>query len=105
MINAPSKRFHPSEIVAIIHFAHEGEGLFLMGEWHGSQHQGVAEALNPLAAFFGIQFNKDTVCDPDDYWVSDLRYPIIQVFLEHYISTGIERIYYYTGCSFEKRQI
>ena len=103
VVNAPNRRFLPSEIAAIVTFVLKGGGLFLMGEWQLSQHQGVAEILNPLAANFGIRFNEDTVCDPDDYWISDPRYPIIYVFANHPIFTDINEIYYYIGCSVERR--
>jgi hypothetical protein len=103
VINAPNKRFFPSEVAAIVTFVLGGGGLFLMGEWRMSQHQGVAETLNPLAVNFGIRFNEDTVCDPDNYWISDPRYPIIHVFANHPVLTDINEIYYYIGCSVERR--
>jgi hypothetical protein len=43
------------------------------------------------------------VCDPDNYWVSNLRYPIIHVFANHPVLTDINEIYYYLGCSVERR--
>jgi len=103
VINAPNKRFLPSEIVAIVHFVLNGGGLFLIGEWHMSEHQHVSKTLNPLAAFFGIKFNEDTVCDLDDYWIEGPQYPIIRVFADHPVLKDVNEIYYYLGCSIEKR--
>jgi len=105
VINAPNRSFLPSEIVAIVHFVLNGGGLFLMGEWHMSEHQHVSQTLNPLAAFFGIKFNEDTVCDLDDYWIEGPQYPIICVFADHPVLKGVNEIYYYLGCSIENDEV
>ncbi len=102
VLNAPNRRFLMSEVAAIVTFVLRGGGLLLMGEWQMSQHQGVAKTLNPLAAQFGVQFREDAVCDPDDYWISDPRYPVIHVFADSPIVENITEIRYYMGCSVKK---
>jgi len=71
VINGANKKFLPTEILAIVSFVLNGGGLLLMGEWHMSSQQRVAETLNSIAHWFGVKFGKDTVCDMDNYWPED----------------------------------
>ena len=81
----------------------KGNGLIIAGQSASEQYEPWArEAVNLLAAKFGIEFENDLVCDPTSPYLNDSRYPhwpMITRFADHNVTEGVSRISYHAGCS------
>ena len=61
IIPVPTKQFQQDEVLSIKQFVEGGGGLLLIGEYGGYANNDTY--LNQLGQMFGIQFNRDVICD------------------------------------------
>jgi hypothetical protein len=92
-----------TDIEMILDYVAAGNGLIVAGQGSKSDYEPWARGpVNELTAEFGIEFNRDTVCDPADPYLSDPRYPqwpMLTRFADQLADDGIERVSYHAGCS------
>ena len=92
-----------NDIDTFADYVAKGNGLIIAGQSASEQYEPWArEAVNLLAAKFGIEFENDLVCDPTSPYLNDSRYPhwpMITRFADHNVTEGVSRISYHAGCS------
>jgi tetratricopeptide (TPR) repeat protein len=101
VIAAPTTPYSVEEQEAIHEFVVEGGGLLLLGESGVLSSQNV-EDFNNLSRYYGFEFQRDVVIDPDKNLVLDKPYPeipIISNFSDHYVTRNISTIFFISGCS------
>jgi hypothetical protein len=101
VIAAPTIAYSPEEQEAIHKFIIDGGGLLLMGE-SGVLSSRNIEDFNEVAGYYGIEYQRDVIIDPEDNLVLDKPYteiPIITNFADHYVTRNISTIFFISGCS------
>ena len=98
----PCKSFSDEEEAAIRDFVKDGGGLIIFGEGGPRMRSiNIITPINNISAMFGIQFNEDTVVDPErkiegfDLW----EQLVISNFNLHPVTRGVRSIGYLYGCS------
>jgi len=94
-----------NDIEMLAQYVAKGNGLIITGQSGSLRYEPWARRkVNELTARFGVEFESDLVCDPEEPYLSDPRYPqwpMITRFSEGEISEGVKRISYIAGCSLE----
>lgn len=101
IITAPTKPFTTEELTSIHTFVNGGGGLFLLGE-SGILSSEDVEDFNVLAEYYGIEFQRDVVIDPENHLILDNPYPeipIIENFANHPVTQNVKKIFLVSGCS------
>lgn len=109
---APSRDFDDYEKQAIRDFVEEGGSLLIFGEVGGTMiSQGIVDPINSISTMFGIEFNSDTVYDPEsENQIPDTetasryeeRFVIIRTFNRHHpVTYNIYDFGYIEGCSLD----
>ena len=92
-----------NDIDIIAQYVADGNGLIIAGQSGTSQYESWARgSVNELTTLFGIEFQRDLVCDQDSTYLSDERYPhwpMIENFADHEAVEGLEAFSYHAGCS------
>ncbi len=92
-----------ADIDMLAKYVAEGNGIIVAGQASSSEYEPWARsAVNDLTSKFGIEFQRDMVCDPEHPFLNDERYPhwpMIVNFEDHATTEGIELISYSAGCS------
>jgi hypothetical protein len=111
VILAPSRDFEDYEKQAIRDFVEEGGSLLIFGEVGGTMiSQGILDPINSISTMFGIEFNSDTVYDPEpENQIPDTetasryeeRFVIIRTFNRHPVTHNIFDFGYIEGCSLD----
>lgn len=105
----PSKDFESYEKEAIKNFVRNGGTLIIFGEagWV-AKPEGIVAPTNSISTMFGIEFNNDTVIDPErENQIPDTettmrdeeRFVIIRTFDRHPVTYNIFNFGYIEGCS------
>jgi hypothetical protein len=92
-----------NDIDFIAQYVEGGGGLIIAGQSGTRQYESWArDAVNELTTLFGIEFQRDLVCDPDSTYLSDPRYPhwpTLRNFADHESVEGLDAVSYHSGCS------
>lgn len=101
VIAAPTQPFTAEELDSIHQFVENGGGLLLLGE-SGVLSSKNVEDFNVLSGYYGIEFQRDVVVDPENNMTLDKPYPeipIIENFAIHPVTRNVNRIFFVSGCS------
>jgi len=92
-----------NDIDTIAGYVEGGGGIIIAGQSGTRQYESWARgAVNELTTLFGIEFQRDMVCDPGSTYLSDERYPhwpVITNLEDHEAVRGLEAFSYHSGCS------
>jgi hypothetical protein len=92
-----------NDIDFIAQYVEDGGGIIIAGQSGTRQYESWArDAVNELTTLFGIEFQRDLVCDSDSTYLSDPRYPhwpVIRNFADHESVEGLDMVSYHSGCS------
>ncbi len=114
VISFPFRKFSEDEVKSLKEFVSGGGGLWLLGEWDAKM--GRRNAVNSISRAFGVEFNQDTVVDPENIISADkhgseitvdmpadtieqARYITIKILRAHGITKGVKELHYMSGCS------
>jgi tetratricopeptide (TPR) repeat protein len=106
VVPVPTEPFTVEELNDIHRFVDDGGGLLLLGE-SGVLSTEDVEDFNVLAAYYGIEFQRDVVVDPDVHMVLDKGYPeipLIENFTDHAVTRNVKKIFFVSGCSLRLSQ-
>lgn len=101
VIAIPTKPFTTEELNNIHGFVNNGGGLLLLGESGALSTENV-EDFNVLAGYYGIEFQRDVVVDPESNLELDKPYPeipFIEEFADHAVTRNVQKIFFVSGCS------
>lgn len=101
VITAPTEPFTAEELTSIYTFVDGGGGLLLLGE-SGILSLENVEDFNILAEYYGIEFQRDVIVDPEIHLVLDNPYPeipLIENFADHPVTQYVKKIFVVSGCS------
>ncbi len=101
VIAVPTQPFTYEELQSVYRFVDNGGGLLLLGE-SGVLTQENLENFNVLSQYYGIQFQKDVIVDPQNNLTLDKPYPeipIIENFADHPVTRNVKKIFLVSGCS------
>ncbi len=94
-----------NDIDMLLDYVSEGNGMIIAGQGSSSKYQPWArERVNEITSEFGIIFERNTICDPNNPFISDSRYahwPMIDAFSGDEVTDGLDRISYHAGCSLQ----
>jgi len=101
VIAIPTQPFTTEELDSIHKFVENGGGLLLLGE-SGALSSKNVEDFNVLSGYYGIEFQRDVVVDPENHMTLDKPYPeipIIEHFADHSVTRNVYKIFLVSGCS------
>ena len=104
IVPVPTKQFQQDEVLAIKQFVEGGGGLLLIGEYGGYANNDTY--LNQLGQLFGIQFNRDVICDSQARLTNAaadpkkaMVCPIVDGIAQHPALEGVTKLRLELSCS------
>lgn len=104
IVPVPTKQFQQDEVLAIKQFVEGGGGLMLIGEYGGYANNDTY--LNQLGQMFGIQFNRDVICDSQARLTNAaadpkkaMVCPIVDGIAQHPAMEGVTKLRLELSCS------
>jgi hypothetical protein len=110
VIPFPKEKFSEEEMAALQSHLQGGKSILLLAEW--GDLFGHVDHLNKLTKPFGIEIQKDRVTDHQEHITHEVKlggvvlgeehiphYVKVTNFTTHPITSGIEELIYFSGCS------
>ncbi len=110
VIPFPKEKFSVEEMMALQTHLRSGKSILLLAEW--GDLYGHVDYLNELTKTFGIEIQKDRVTDHQQHITKKMElggvvlgekevphYVKITNFAEHEITSGVNQLIYFSGCS------